>query len=269
MIKKKYHYPAIMRELFNTIEEPSDNYTDILGMDWLGEIGELSGDAGFKEIKTKFEDVSGRINMFGAFFKVNRLDEKLSKVSVVAANMEDMVTAMRNYYQTKCLEAWYNISGHDSFTGSKWSDATGDAYADFNKAINHIVQNSGVMPDTAIMNFTTSSYLSKFKEYREWQYLGRENLTRSGMFQQYVTPNGLTVMVIPDAIASTYIPDLRVIVTKRGACGTNHTVQGFGFQTEDHKNPDNPLETKYFAMEMAKPVIDKRDATRTSIITVT
>lgn len=268
MIKKKYHYPAVMRELFRDVEEPTDNYTDILGLDWVGEIGELSGDAGFKEIKTKFKDISGRINMFGAFFKINEIDEKLSRVSVVSANMEDMVTAMRNYYQTKCLAAWYGISGHDTFDGSDWTDTTsGDPYSDINKSINNVVANSGKMPDTIMMNFTTSYYLSKFKEYREFQYLGKENITKVGMFQQNNTPNGLKLLVIPDTLASTYIPDYSAIIFKSKACGANHTVMDYGFQTRDTLDPDNPLVKKYFALEMAKPVIDERDATTVSVIT--
>lgn len=268
VIKKKYHYPDPMRALFRDIEEPTDNYTDILGLDWVGEIGELSGDAGFKEIKTKFKDISGRINMFGAFFKVNEIDEKLSRVSVVSANMEDMVTAMKNYYRDKCLAAWYNISGHDTFDASDWTDtSSGDPYSDINKAINNIVGNSGKMPDTIMMNFTTSYYLSKFKEYREWTYLGRENLTTQGMFQEKVTPNGLNLLVIPDTIASTYIPDYTAIVFKKGASGANHTVRDFPFQTRDTQMEDNPLVKKYFGFEMAKPVIDERDATTVSVLT--
>lgn len=268
VIKKKYQYPAVMRELFRDVTEETDNYTDILKDDFLGEVGELSGDAGFKEIKTKFSDVSGRITGFGAYFKINELDEKLSKVSVVASNIEDLVTAIRNYYQTKCLAAWYGISGHNTFDGSKWTDtASGDPFSDINKAINLNVAASGVMSDLVIMNFTTSYYLSKYKEYREAMYLGRENITRTGMFQTYTTPNGLKMLVLPDAIASTYIPDYTAIVTKSKAAGVNHTVKGFGFQTRMTENQYNPLEKYHFGLEFTKPVIDSRDATVTCVIT--
>lgn len=267
VIKKFYQIPTMMEEMFDTVVEPTDNYTDILGMDWVGEIGELSGDAGFKEIKTKFENVSGRINMFGAFFKINEIDEKLSRISVVKANMEDMVQAMKEYYQNKCLTAWHGISGHSTFDGSNWTDtSSGDPYSDLERAINLVIDASGQMPDTVMMNATTALYLTKFKDYRNKNYVDNTILTESGFYEK-ITPNGLKLKVIPDSIASTYIPDYTAIVTKKGACGSNHAVKGFEFQTRDTLDPDNPLVKKYFAIDMKKPVIDSRDATRTCVIT--
>jgi len=266
-IKKFYQIPTMMEELFGDVTEASDNYTDILAQDWVGEIGELSGDAGFKEIKSAFSDISGRINMFGAFFKVNEVDEKLSRVSVVKAGMADMVQAMKEYYQTKCLVAWYNISGHSTFDGSKWTDtATGDPYSDIERAINLVIGASGQMPDTIMMSATTAMYLTKFKDYRNKDYVDNTILTKSGFYEK-ITPNGLRLKVIPDAIAGTYIPAYTAIVTKSGACGTNHKVQQFPFQTRDAINPDNPLVKKYFAIDMKKAVIDEREATFTCVIT--
>jgi len=266
-IKKAYHIPTMMEELFQDITEPTDNYTDLLGLDWVGEIGELSGDAGFKEIKTKFKDVSGRINMFGAFFKINEIDEKLSKVSVVSANMEDMVTAMKQYYQSKCLTAWAGITGQSTFDGSKWTDTTsGDPYSDIEKAVNQVIDASGKMPDTLMMNASTAIYLTKFKDYRNKDYVNNTILTESGFYER-ITPNGLRLKVIPDSIAGTDIPTYSAYIFKSKSCGTNHKVKGFEFQTRMTENPDNPLVKKYFAIDMKKPVIDEREATTVSIIT--
>ena len=267
VIKKYYQVPTMMEELFSDVIEASDNYTDILAKDWLGEIGELSGDAGFKEIKSGFKTVSGRINMFGAFFKINEVDEKLSKVSVVKAQMEDLIDAMKNYYQTKCLTAWYGITGNSTFNGSDWTDqTTGDPFSDIEKAIQLVIGASGKMPDTLMMSATTAYYLSQWDEYRNKDYINNTILTESGFYDK-TTPNGLKLKIIPDAIASTYIPAYTAIVTKKGACGSNHKVQQFPFQTRDTIDPDNPLVKKYFAIDMKKPVIDEREAAVTCTIT--
>jgi hypothetical protein len=266
-IKKFYQIPAMMEEMFADVVEDSDNYTDILAGNYVGEIGELSGDAGFKEIKSAFSTVSGRINMFGAFFKINEVDEKLSKVSVAKANMEDMITAMKNYYQNKCLAAWYGISGHSTFDGTKWTDtAVGDPYSDIERASNLIIGACGQQPDTIMMSATTALYLTKFKDYRNKDYVDNTILTKSGFYEK-ITPNGLRLKVIPDAIASTYLPAYTAIVTKSKSCGSNHKVRQFPFQTRDTLDADNPLVKKYFAIDMKKAVIDEREATRTCVIT--
>ncbi len=268
-IKLKYQRQPILRQLFRDEYESTDNYTDVLSMDFLGDIGELSGDAGWKEIKTKFEDVSNRITPFGAFFKVNRIDEKFSKTSVVSANMRDLVLAMKRYYERKVLNALFNISGHNTYAGSQWSDvANGKPLIDFEGAIGESEGASGVTPDLAIMNRATFLVLLAYPQYSQFQYLGTQNIIRPGIIDK-ITPNGLKLLVLPDAIASTYIPDNKIYVTASKMCGANHLITGFPFDTEDMKDPYNPLITRYYGYEFAKPVIDKHDAPVTTVITVT
>ena len=156
VLKQKYARKAQLRSLFREVEEPTDNYTDLLEMDPTGEIGELGGDAGFKEVKVNFKDTSARINLFGAFFKVNRLDEDLSKVSVVQAGSRKLISKMQLYYENKVLSALFNISGHNTYAGSQWSViANGTPLKDFEGAIGSSLDASGVSPDIAIMNTTT------------------------------------------------------------------------------------------------------------------
>ena len=267
VIKKKYQRPPIARQLFRDITEPTDAYTDILKEDYVGEIGEISGDAGFKFIKSKFKDVSGKIGGFGGAFKVNRVDEVMSRVSVASANMEDLVTAMKNYYEQKVLTAIGAISGHSTFDGSKWTDtAVGDPWLDFETAIGKNLEASGKNPDIAIMNRTTYLLLAGFKEYREFQYLGAQNIMQGGFINK-VTPNGLKLVVFPDAIASTNIPTYSCIVTRSKLMGANHTVKGLPFETFDQKDPSNPLNTLFYAWEWAAGAIDERDAAVTCVIT--
>lgn len=261
-LKLKYQRPPMARTLFRDQEEITDTYTDVLTKDYTGAIGEISGDAGFKEIKSLFEDVSGRILGFGGCFKVSQLDEKLSRVSVASQNMKDFIQAMKRYYEDKVLAAIYGISGESSFDGSNWTSG-GDPFSDIEKAIGLVEGASGMSPDILIMNRTMFYYLSKFKEYREFSYLGSLGKQVQGGFMEKTTPNGLKLVVFPDAIASTYIPTNTVLVTKQGQMGVNHSVQGFGFTTKDVPDPNNPLMTTYFGWEFAKPVIDKIDALNT------
>ena len=267
VIKKKYQRTPIARQLFRDIEEPTDAYTDILQEDYVNEVGEISGDAGFKFIKSKFKDTSGKINGFGGAFKVSRVDETMSRVSVASANMEDLITSMKKYYEQKVLDAIGSISGASTFDGSDWTTpSTGDPFLDFEKAIGLIDDASGKTPDIAILNRTTYLALAGFKEYREFQYLGAQNLMQSGFINK-LTPNGLKLIVFPDGVAGTNIPDYTCIVTKSKSMGVNHTVRGLPFETMDQKDPQNPLNTLYYAWEWAKPAIDERDATVTCVMT--
>lgn len=267
IIKKKYQRQPIARQLFRDIEEPTDAYTDILKEDYVGEIGEISGDAGFKFIKSQFKDVSGKIGGFGGAFKVAKADEVMSRTSLASANMEDLVLAMKRYYEQKVLTAIGSISGHSTFDGTKWTDtSTGDPFIDFETAIGKIEEASGKTPDIALMNRTTYLTLAAFKEYREFQFLGMQNLLKPGFINR-LTPNGIKLILFPDAIASTYIPNYTCIVTKSKQMGANHTVRGLPFTTLDQRDPQNPLNNLYYAWEWAAPAIDERDAAVTCVIT--
>lgn len=269
LLKQKYARKAQLRSLFREVEEPTDNYTDLLEVDPTGEIGELSGDAGFKEVKVNFKDTSARINLFGAFFKVTKMDEDFSKVSVVQAGVRAIDSKMKIYYENKVLNALYNISGHNTYSGSQWSViADGTPLKDFEGAIGESVGASGIQPDIAIMNTTTFLVLLGYPQYSQYQYIGKENIMRSGIADR-ITPNGLRLVVLPDAVASTYIPDNKIYVTKEKMCGANHWVKGYGFTTDMKENPDNPLVKKYFGWEAAAPSIDEIDAAVTTVITVT
>ena len=265
MLKLLYEREAEYQSLFRTINEPIPEYRDIFEKDIVGSVGEITGEGGFNLIEGQFKTEAGVVNGFGAYFRLRPEEKWWSRINLLSYHMDMLARKMRLNYETKVLTAIKNISGASTFNGSDWTTtSTGDPFLDLEKARGDIRAASGLKADIAIMNQSQYENLIAFKEFREFQFLGK-SLLEQGELQAILTPNGLELVVVPDSLNS-YIENHKVYVTVRGRMGVNHLTVPF---TTIHREGSeaSPLTDFYYGYEWQEASIDEVDAKSTCVIT--
>lgn len=257
IIKEAYRIPAKARELFRDVNEPLDEYRDIIDNQIAGEIGKVSGGDGFNFLQSKFASEVGTVEGFGGAFKMTFEEKKWSRINLVEKKMRDLIYKMRKYYENQVLASLNGASGVNTFNGSDWTDTTaGDPFSDLEDAKGRVYDTHGVSPDILILNRAQYLKLIKFKEYREYRLLGKSNYEAKNIWDD-LTPNGLQ-MVIFDNSLNAYLPDNEVWVAKAKDMGVNHVaIPQTSFERDD---PDSPLNTNYFIHEWTTPAVDSIDA---------
>jgi len=265
MLKILYKRDAMAQELFRTIPEPLPEYRDIFEKDIVGDVGEITGTGGFNKITGQFKTEAGVVKGFGAYFELGPEEKWWSRINLLSYHMDRMSREMRLHYEKKVLTAIKDISGASTFDGSDWTDTTaGDPFKDLERARGKIRAASGLRADIAVMNQSQYENLISFKEFREFQFLGK-SLLEQGELQRILTPNGLELVVFEDSLNS-YIEDNKVYVSVRGRMGVNH--ETIPFTTTDRQGSErNPLKDFYYGYEWKEAAIDEVDAKATCVIT--
>ncbi len=119
----------------------------------VGEVGDLSGDDGFKFVDSQFESSVGTIKGFGGAFKMTYAEKRWSRIDLVSKKMRDLVYAMQKHYEKKVLTALSGAVGVNTFDGSNWTDiTTGDPFTDLEKAKGKVSDTHGMTPNLLVMN---------------------------------------------------------------------------------------------------------------------
>jgi len=268
ILKMKYQIPAMARMLFRDMQEPLDEYRDILDKSPIDNVGYISGQDGFKFIDTQYESVSGVILGYGGAFRMTMPEMRWSRIGLVADKMRQLTYLMRKFYEKQVLTAMV-AGAQNSFTvGTAWTNlTTGDPFADIEKAKGLIRDTSGFEADVLIMNRNVyNTVIVKRKEYREYQLNGIRGTFMGGNFELTLTPNGLG-MIVFDTSLNSIIADDKVYVARTGAMGVNHIA--IPFTSTDRTDPNSPFNRLYYAWEWATPATDKRDGTAICEIDIT
>ena len=262
-LKKRYDLPIQSDVLFRLVDEPSDNYKDIIEGAIQGSVDYIGDGGQFKNVDASFSSVSGYTNLFGGFMEIEMKEEKFSRINLLQRKMNNLSRSMRDFFDDLKWSAFANATGVNTFNGSDWTDpSTGDPYTDIEKALKLIQQASGMRATHLILNTTMYIYLVAFKEYREYQYLGKSNMEK-GYLDEKLSPNGLRILVVPDD--NTYIATNSAWVCNARECGADH--ESIPFTTVHRELSENPLTQRYYAWRMATPSVDTIDAKNITKIT--
>lgn len=267
-LKERFQIPEKARDLFRDMMEPLDEYRDILDKAFTDNIGFLSGGAGFPDIETAYESVSGVIKPYGGKFKMTFSEMKWSRIGLTEDKMRQLIYGMQKFYE-KLVLTQIRDNNQNSFTvGTAWSNlTTGDPFSDIEKAVGLVEDTSGFTPDMLVLNRNVyNTVITKRKEWREFQLRGVSDIEMVQGFKDIATPNGLKMRVF-DATLNSFIADDKVYVLKRGQAGVNHVA--VPFTSFDGPDPNSPLNRLFFAHEWTAASTDKRDGTAICEIDIT
>ena len=259
-LKLLYERPAVAQDLFRTVDEPLNEYRDILEQTMISNIKKVTGGGSFGIIKGQFKSESGIIEGYGGAFTISFEEKRWNRVNLLFYHQNKLVTEMKKYYELQVLSTIRDNTPGSTFIGSKWTDTSvGDPFKDFEHARGLVYAKTGTQPDIVILNQTMYEYIIAYDEFRDLSKLGVA-LLQKGDIKEILRPNGLKLVVFPDSLNS-YIEDNLCYVAKQGLMGTNHRALPFTTITADppYSRLGGPWDTDVYGMEWMTPSIDEVD----------